>query len=52
MKLFIEKLVGYKMLKISLTQFNSKKFHLTLKKKKKVSWDTNDAKGIIYKIAK
>ena len=35
MKLFIEKLVGYKMLKISLTQFNSKKFHLTLKKKKK-----------------
>ena len=34
MKLFIEKLVGYKMLKISLTQFHSKKFHLTLKKKR------------------
>ena len=35
MKLFIEKLVGYKMLKISLMQFHSKKFHLTFKKKKK-----------------
>ena len=51
MKLFIEKLVGYKMLKISLMQFHSKKFHLTFKKKM-VSWDTNDTKGIIYKIAK
>ena len=33
MKFFIEK-SGYKMLKISLMQFHSKKFHLTFKKKR------------------